>query len=112
MAKRIKKKQQAPTTAQKDNDDDDDGPCPEGVSIDFLRHFVQAHGDQLIGLSTREVCETILVPALVACVHPAPLPAKAIELNRDGAAAMAAGDLEKAEARYRSKTACKFVSLF
>jgi tetratricopeptide (TPR) repeat protein len=42
---------------------------------------------------------SILLPALVACVHPAPLPAKAIELNRDGAAAMAAGDLEKAEAR-------------
>jgi tetratricopeptide (TPR) repeat protein len=33
------------------------------------------------------------------CAHPAPLPAKAIDLNRDGAAAIAAGDFEKAEAR-------------
>jgi Flp pilus assembly protein TadD len=41
----------------------------------------------------------ILPTALAACAHAAPLPAKAIELNRDGAAAMAAGDLEKAEAR-------------
>src|ERR1700730_13816419 len=45
------------------------------------------------------VLPILLLPALVGCVHPAPLPAKAIELNRDGAAAMATGDLEKAEAR-------------
>jgi tetratricopeptide (TPR) repeat protein len=37
--------------------------------------------------------------AAVACAHPAPLPAKAIALNRDGAASIAAGDLEKGEAR-------------
>jgi tetratricopeptide (TPR) repeat protein len=37
--------------------------------------------------------------ALAACAHPAQLPAKAIELNRDGAAAMASGDLQVAEAR-------------
>jgi Flp pilus assembly protein TadD len=36
---------------------------------------------------------------LAACVHSAPLPAKAIALNRDGAAALAEGDLETAEAR-------------
>jgi tetratricopeptide (TPR) repeat protein len=41
----------------------------------------------------------LIVAPLAACAHPAPLPAKAIELNRDGAVAMAAGDLEKAEAR-------------
>ncbi|MDP8998773.1 MAG: tetratricopeptide repeat protein [Myxococcota bacterium] len=45
------------------------------------------------------VAKFLFLPVLVACVHPAPLPAKAIALNRDGAAAMAAGDLEKAEAR-------------
>jgi tetratricopeptide (TPR) repeat protein len=33
------------------------------------------------------------------CTHPAPLPPKALELNRDGAAALAAGDLTTAEAR-------------
>jgi tetratricopeptide (TPR) repeat protein len=42
---------------------------------------------------------SISLPALLACAHPAPLPAKAIDLNREGAAAMATGDLEKAEAR-------------
>ena len=36
---------------------------------------------------------------LDACAHPASLPAKALELNRDGAAAIAAGDLSMAEAR-------------
>ncbi len=41
----------------------------------------------------------VLFMALGACAHAAPLPAKAIELNRDGAAALAAGDLEAAEAR-------------
>jgi tetratricopeptide (TPR) repeat protein len=40
-----------------------------------------------------------LLSTTVACAHPAPLPAKALELNRDGAAAIVAGDLEKAEAR-------------
>jgi tetratricopeptide (TPR) repeat protein len=44
------------------------------------------------------VLSILLVPVL-ACAHPAPLPAMAIALNRDGAVAMAAGDLEKAEAR-------------
>src|SRR4030081_836953 len=39
------------------------------------------------------------LPALVACTQPAALPAKAIDLNRDGALALASGDLEKAEAR-------------
>ena len=37
--------------------------------------------------------------ALVACAHSAPLPPKAIALNRDGAAALAEGDLATAEAR-------------
>jgi Flp pilus assembly protein TadD len=41
----------------------------------------------------------LLLPGLAACAHSAPLPAKAIELNRDGAAAIADGDLETAEAR-------------
>jgi tetratricopeptide (TPR) repeat protein len=41
----------------------------------------------------------LLLCVLAGCAHPARLPAKAIELNRDGASAMAAGDLEKAEAR-------------
>ncbi len=36
---------------------------------------------------------------LTACAHTAPLPPKALALNRDGAAALAAGDLETAEAR-------------
>ena len=35
----------------------------------------------------------------LACTHPAPLPPRALELNRDGAAALAAGDLPTAEAR-------------
>ncbi|HSY23010.1 MAG TPA: tetratricopeptide repeat protein [Polyangiaceae bacterium] len=39
------------------------------------------------------------VLSLGACAHSAPLPAKAIALNRDGAAALAEGDLETAEAR-------------
>lgn len=37
--------------------------------------------------------------ALAACTQTAPLPAKAVALNRDGAAALAAGDLQTAEAR-------------
>jgi Flp pilus assembly protein TadD len=41
----------------------------------------------------------VVISGLTACANPARLPAKAIELNRDGATAMAAGDLEKAEAR-------------
>jgi tetratricopeptide (TPR) repeat protein len=45
------------------------------------------------------VLSFLMIHALAACAHPAPLPAKAIALNRDGAIAMAAGDLEKAEAR-------------
>jgi tetratricopeptide (TPR) repeat protein len=45
------------------------------------------------------VAGLLLLPALAACAHAAPLPAKAMELNRDGAAAMAAGDLQTAEAR-------------
>jgi tetratricopeptide (TPR) repeat protein len=49
--------------------------------------------------TSQAILSMLLVPALAACAHSAPLPAKAIELNRDGAAAMAAGDLEKAEAR-------------
>jgi Flp pilus assembly protein TadD len=36
---------------------------------------------------------------LLACAHAAPLPPQAIALNRDGAAAMAMGDLVTAEAR-------------
>jgi tetratricopeptide (TPR) repeat protein len=40
-----------------------------------------------------------LVHSLLACATPAPLPVKAIELNRDGAMAMGSGDLERAEAR-------------
>jgi Flp pilus assembly protein TadD len=42
---------------------------------------------------------SIAVLALQACAHSAPLPPKAIALNRDGAAALAEGDLETAEAR-------------
>jgi tetratricopeptide (TPR) repeat protein len=42
---------------------------------------------------------SITVSTLAACAQPAPLPAKAIALNREGAVAMAAGDLERAEAR-------------
>src|SRR5579863_2988179 len=52
--------------------------------------------------SRRAACCGALLPtilALSACTHAAPLPAKAMELNRDGAAAMATGDLEVAEAR-------------
>jgi Flp pilus assembly protein TadD len=42
----------------------------------------------------------LVVPALAAgCATNPPLPVKALELNRDGAAALAAGDLETAEAR-------------
>jgi tetratricopeptide (TPR) repeat protein len=41
----------------------------------------------------------IFVLGLVACTHPAPLPPKALELNREGAAAIASGDLQTAEAR-------------
>jgi Tfp pilus assembly protein PilF len=40
----------------------------------------------------------VLLSGLASCAGSARLPAKAIELNRDGAAAMVAGDLEKAEA--------------
>jgi Flp pilus assembly protein TadD len=36
---------------------------------------------------------------LVACARPAMLPPKAIELNREGAAALADGNLELAQAR-------------
>src|SRR5438477_12452953 len=45
------------------------------------------------------ILTTISLATTIACAHPAPLPAKAIELNRQGAAAIAGGDLEKAEAR-------------
>jgi Tfp pilus assembly protein PilF len=45
------------------------------------------------------VVPAFLLSTLNSCAHPAQLPAKAIELNREGAAAMAAGDLERAEAR-------------
>lgn len=45
------------------------------------------------------VLAALFSPALAGCAGQAPLPAKALELNRDGAAAMAAGDLERAEAR-------------
>src|SRR5512142_436874 len=41
----------------------------------------------------------IAVLVLGACSAAAPLPPRAVELNRDGAAALAAGDLETAEAR-------------
>lgn len=41
----------------------------------------------------------VLLSGLSACASAARLPAKAIELNRAGAEAMANGDLEKAEAR-------------
>jgi Flp pilus assembly protein TadD len=45
------------------------------------------------------VVAALAAPALAGCAGRAPLPAKALALNRDGAAAMAAGDLELAEAR-------------
>jgi hypothetical protein len=41
----------------------------------------------------------LLFLALAACSSIPPLPPKAIELNADGAAALAAGDLTTAEAR-------------
>jgi tetratricopeptide (TPR) repeat protein len=41
----------------------------------------------------------LLFVSTLACAHPALLPPKAIDLNREGAIALAAGDLEKAEAR-------------
>lgn len=37
--------------------------------------------------------------AIVGCTHPALLPPKAIDLNREGARALAVGNLELAEAR-------------
>jgi len=40
-----------------------------------------------------------ILAVLTGCSAAAPLPPKAIDLNRDGAAALAAGDLETAEAR-------------
>jgi Flp pilus assembly protein TadD len=43
----------------------------------------------------------LIVPAMVAaCVGTAPLPPKAVALNRAGTEALAAGDLETAEARF------------
>ena len=48
--------------------------------------------------TARAVC-IACIASLVACTHPAPLPPKALELNRSGAAALAAGDLVTAEAR-------------
>jgi len=47
----------------------------------------------------RTVLALALLAAPAACAASAPLPARAIELNRDGAIAMAGGDLETAEAR-------------
>ncbi len=41
----------------------------------------------------------VALSGIGACAQPARLPAKAIDLNRDGAVAIAEGDLEKAEAR-------------
>ncbi len=41
----------------------------------------------------------LLAASALACSHAAPLPAQAVRLNRDGAAALAAGDLATAEAR-------------
>lgn len=41
----------------------------------------------------------LVVAALAGCASVPPLPRKALELNRDGAAALAAGDLATAEAR-------------
>jgi tetratricopeptide (TPR) repeat protein len=41
----------------------------------------------------------LLAGSLLGCSRTVPLPPKAIELNRDGASAIAAGDLETAEAR-------------
>jgi Flp pilus assembly protein TadD len=52
-----------------------------------------------VGTKSLAVIAVALVPALQGCTNAAPLPAKAIELNRDGAIAISAGDLEKAEAR-------------
>ncbi len=50
--------------------------------------------NRLLGLALPAV-----LSLLAGCASTAPLPPKAIELNRAGAAAMAAGDLETAEAR-------------
>lgn len=43
---------------------------------------------------------SLVAPLLTGCASNPPLPPKAIELNQNGAAALAAGDLETAEARF------------
>jgi tetratricopeptide (TPR) repeat protein len=49
----------------------------------------------------RLILLVVVVPAVVmACAGTAPLPPKAVELNRTGTDALAAGDLETAEARF------------
>jgi tetratricopeptide (TPR) repeat protein len=45
------------------------------------------------------IVAALLVLVITGCAHPALLPPKAIALNREGAQALAAGDLELAEAR-------------
>ena len=47
----------------------------------------------------RLACVILFLFAGTACASVPPLPPKALELNRDGAAALAAGDLSTAEAR-------------
>lgn len=50
-------------------------------------------------MRTRSSVFAVLAVLLCACSHAAPLPPQAIVLNREGAAALAAGDLATAEAR-------------
>lgn len=47
----------------------------------------------------RPLLALVVVAALAGCASVPPLPRKALELNRDGASALAAGDLATAEAR-------------
>jgi len=49
--------------------------------------------------SARYLVHVVALLAIVGCTHPALLPPKAIDLNREGARALAVGDLELAEAR-------------
>ena len=50
-------------------------------------------------MDSRHFFPPVFALALAACAHDAPLPPRAIALNRDGAMALGDGDLETAEAR-------------
>lgn len=55
---------------------------------------------QLVKLVSLALLSLALCPSLLACSSVPPLPPKALELNRAGAMALAAGDLGTAEARF------------